>query len=556
MSAQAGPILALALLSAATLVQGEGPKRAATSKQSTLRLGERIYREGILPSGDPVKAVVKGDIEVFGPMMTCESCHMRSGLGSIEGGVYSPPTNGPALFQPLKFIYKGVENPELPPRRPAYTDESLAELLRYGYDPNLREMNDVMPRYELEDPHMALLIAYLHSLSSRESPGVTATSLSLATVVTEGVNPAERDAMLTALTTYVANKNKHAAYFETPGGVRSRRMAEGMFPSRELATRRLSLARWVLKGPPATWRVQLESYYRQHPVFALVGGITTGEWKPVHQFSEDHRLPCLFPLTDFPVISASDWYTVYLSKGYYQEGEGVARYLHALDSKAGGTPILQVVRSSRAGRALSSGFLEAWRDLGHAPPVTVTLKPGDKLTPELLRKSTGGSAAVTLILWDGAAAVPAVEALAALTDKPAMVFLSASYLGKSMRSIGEQARDFTYVAYPHRLPRDPKEKPKGGMGNRQFPPNPTRVDAQIEAIVQVLSMALMNMSGNYYRDNFLDAVDKTMDQEAVVLYERLSFGPGQRYASKGCYIVQLSKGEKPELVRKSDWVIH
>jgi hypothetical protein len=46
-----------------------------------------------------------------------------------------------------------------------------------------------------------------------------------------------------------------------------------------------------------------------------------------------------------------------------------------------------------------------------------------------------------------------------------------------------------------------------------------------------------------------------MDQE-VPLFERLSFGPGQRYASKGCYIVQLSKGEKPGLIKKSDWVIH
>jgi hypothetical protein len=40
------------------------------------------------------------------------------------------------------------------------------------------------------------------------------------------------------------------------------------------------------------------------------------------------------------------------------------------------------------------------------------------------------------------------------------------------------------------------------------------------------------------------------------LYERLSFGPDQHYASKGCYIVQLAHGEKPELVKKSEWVIH
>jgi hypothetical protein len=45
------------------------------------------------------------------------------------------------------------------------------------------------------------------------------------------------------------------------------------------------------------------------------------------------------------------------------------------------------------------------------------------------------------------------------------------------------------------------------------------------------------------------------DQPSAV-YGRLSFGPGQRYAAKGCYIVQLGKGPDPELVKKSDWVIH
>lgn len=40
------------------------------------------------------------------------------------------------------------------------------------------------------------------------------------------------------------------------------------------------------------------------------------------------------------------------------------------------------------------------------------------------------------------------------------------------------------------------------------------------------------------------------------LIKRITFGPGQRYASKRCYIVQISNGPKAELVRKSDWVIH
>ncbi len=39
-------------------------------------------------------------------------------------------------------------------------------------------------------------------------------------------------------------------------------------------------------------------------------------------------------------------------------------------------------------------------------------------------------------------------------------------------------------------------------------------------------------------------------------YEWLSFGPGQRYASKGCYIVQLTPGPNPSVVKKSGWVTH
>jgi hypothetical protein len=75
------------------------------------------------------------------------------------------------------------------------------------------------------------------------------------------------------------------------------------------------------------------------------------------------------------------------------------------------------------------------------------------------------------------------------------------------------------------------------------------------SITQLLTMALLDMKGNYYRDNFFDVISMVPDQPSSI-YGRLSFGPGQRYASKGCYIVQVTKGPNPEIVRKSDWVIH
>lgn len=533
-----------------------------------------MYRQGILPSGEPMQAFVKGDLPVPGTSFSCESCHLRGGLGSIEGGVYTPPTNGTKLFEPLQALYKGTaQDPKyfpLPPLRPAYTDGSLAEAIRSGVVPTGRTLNDVMPRYLLEDEDMALLVSYLKSLSSRFSPGVSDTALRFATVIAEDASPEERDAMLAPLENYVNSKNNLARYYMTQAGGRSRQMAENMLSSKELARRSLSLSRWVLKGAPETWRSQLEEYYRKEPVFALLGGITSGEWKPIHQFSEDHRIPCLFPMTDFPVVSETDWYTMYLSKGYYQEGEGAARYLNGLAESLKGRAVIQVVRDLREGRALSAGFLDTWRELGQPAAVTVTLKTGEAVTGEFLNRVAVGERPAVLILWDGAEALPALEVLAGAAKRPEMVFLSGRYLGKSLGTLPEQIRDFTYLTFPYTFSQFVVKSSSMMGGPLKVPYDvqktlrPTNMMVQdavqktthlTNTLTQLLTMALMDMRGNYYRDNFFDVIGMVADQPSAV-YGRLSFGPGQRYAAKGCYIVQLGKGPDPELVKKSDWVIH
>ena len=529
---------------------------AGLPQAEALRLGERMYREGILPSGEPMQAFVKGDIPVTGTSFTCISCHLRSGLGSIEGGVVTPPTNGKILFQPLKLLYKGYEVPSVPPIRPAYTDESLAEVLQGGIDPSGRVLNEIMPRYHLPEKEMAILIFYLKSLSSEFSPGVLNDTIRFATVISDDVTPQDRDAMIAMLEYYIKLKNNSAIAYKTDP--KQNLMAKSMLQSKETVYKRISLSQWVLKGPPETWRSQLEEYSRREPVFALIGGITTGEWKPVHDFCESNHIPCLFPLTDFPVISETGWYTLYLSKGYYQEGEAAARYLNSKDESLKGKAVVLIVSSSHEGAALASGFQQTWSDLGHQPPVTVILKKGEALSKKLLKQVLDKEKPASIILWVGPEALPALETLATASGKPEIVLVSSSYLKESIWTLNEDIRDITYIAYPFILPQEEAKskvyvpllrEPKLSDSKSQF------ILKRTFPVILAMSQALIEMKGNYYRDNFLDVISMMMDQK-VRLYERLSFGPGQRYASKGCYIVQLTKGPNPELVKRSDWVIH
>jgi hypothetical protein len=567
--------LSLALyvgITAAAAVAGSAEKPGVSSEE-TLRQGERIYRDGLTPSGEPITALVQGDIEVDGTMFSCESCHLRSGLGSFEGGVVTPPTNGKTLYAPydhrpevgeagmgmmgsavkarLASIYLMSRYDKFP-TRPAYTDETLAAALENGVDPTGREFDPVMPRYHLDKPDMALLVAYLKSLSAQPSPGVTATTIRFATVITEEVGQQERDAMLRPLEVYLGARNNQG--LTANNMVRRGRLKNVVDPN----FRELTLARWELKGPAETWRSQLEEYYRKEPVFALLGGITTGEWKPIHDFCEQNRIPCLFPITDFPVVSSTDWYTLYFSKGFYQEGQAAARHIGRTEGISPEATVAQVYPDTPAGRAFATGFREAWSELDRRAPVDRPL-PADADVKAFLRTVTEQDHPAILALWLGAEAWPALEAVASGGNAPKGIYASASLLQDKVLALPETLRDVTYLTYPYALSAPPLVM--GGVVQRGLGPKPPvpitdrRIARKMVSLCSALSLVLQEWESDFYRDYALDLIDGT---DAVVdsPYERLSFGPGQRYASKGCFVVQVTHGADPTVEPRSGWVIH
>jgi len=442
------------------------------------------------------------------------------------------------------------------PKRSAYTDETLADAILGGSNPEGRVFLGVMPRYALGERDMAILIAYLKSLSKDPSPGVTETTVRFATVITEEVSRKERDELLVPLERHIQvynNRRPPQTGYRT--GPRGEIIADPVFPQ-------TSLAVWELKGSPETWRGQLEEYYRKEPVFALLSGISTKGWRPIHEFSEENRIPCLLPITDLPVVSATDWYTLYFSKGFYQEGETAAHHLARTENPVPGRTVVQVYPDTPEGKAFAAGFRDAWSDSGRGSLVDKALPAGTPVTREDLERAAGKERRAVLVLWTGAEAFPALEAAAGKDGVISTIYLSASLLKDGLLTVPETLRDRTYITYPYNL-----AEPGPAM---TYPPPPRRKDplqitdrrvpGKAATLYPVLNELFPSLESNYFRDYMFDIIDASMidwRMPAVApTFERISFGPGQRYASKGCYIVQLSKGDRPELVRKTDWVVH
>ena len=554
---------AAALVVAISAVPSASPAADADAPpdEAAVEIGRKIYREGVNADGEPVKAIVQGDIPVDGTMFTCISCHLRSGLGSLEGTVITLPTNWGYLKRPLVGAdMTAVARERLPGEfrrgefRPAYDDATLARALRVGKDPNGREFDLIMPRYALDATEMAAMIAYLKELSDEHSPGVDDTTLHFVTVIAGNVAQSDQDAMLAVLQALVRDHNSQARHEDE-------RRRRGPFYKQEKwePYRRWQLHPWRVEGDPETWGRQLAALYAEQPVFALIGGIAEGEWRPIHEFCEQRELPSIFPVTDFPVISDSDWYTLYFSKGPYQEGEAVARFLRRAGDPLVDAPLVQIYLDTPAGRALARGLRETRELIGAPAPVDLVLAADQPFEATRLHELVEKHEGAVVALWLGPDQLPALSALAE-EPRPPAVFLSAPLLGDALAGVPEAVRDIALLTHPTAFPEDKAQTRfaiERWLKVRGIPLTSFDVQSNMYFIGWNLAHVIRMMRNEFYRDYFLDILDMMRDQDyACGVYERLSFGPGQRYASKGCYIARLTGGDQPRLEKVSGWVIH
>jgi mono/diheme cytochrome c family protein len=519
----------------------------AAADDPALEAGKRIYASGQLPSGQPLTARVQGDTAATGMQLVCAGCHGRSGLGAGEGQVFTPAITGNVLYKPVEI--RRAQLYGIRTLRPAYTDATLARAIRAGIDAAGRPLDPMMPRYALDDGDMQALIAYLKSLSTEPSPGVSDTDIHFATIVTDGVDPRRRKAVLDVLHAFVDDKNAQTRH-ETS------RAARGPFhmARHNQAYRRWDLHVWDLSGAPDTWTAQIEALYARQPVFAVIGGVGDGSWRPIHDFCARRRVPCLLPNTALPVVAASDtqadYYSLYFSKGLTLEAQIVARHLR--DAEA---PVIQVYRPDEGGMTAASALRQAL-----APGYPLRDKPlatGERVTAASLRALARANPGARFVLWLDARDMPALEGMADEADHVAHIYLSAALVGQRPPSVPPALRDKVYLVDFFDAPMDAARRlhaVRRWLRTKRIEAADEHLQANTLFALTLVAQALKHVGTNFQRDYFLERVEHIFDSMVTpAAYPKLALGPNQRFAAKGAYLVRLrGSGDAPD---RGVWIV-
>ncbi len=577
-------------LGAAVLFTTQSAQAAETL--DLVEQGRRIYHDGILISGARLSGERAERGTVSGSAAACVQCHRRSGMGSVEGDIQVSPITSRFLFgdsdkEKILATMDLRRGKKFNQKHDPYTDEALTLALRGGVNNSGNEMNVTMPRFALGDADLKALNAYLKQLSAQPSPGVTDELIRFATVITPDVEPERKKAMLDMMRVAFAQKNGSTA----PG-------RRHMVTAAEMVLRtehKWDLAVWELQGAPDTWAAQLDQFYKRQPVFALVSGLSNGTWQPVHDFCQRLEVPCWFPSVSLPVLSEAQ-YPLYFSRGVVLEAEVMAHYLR--NTKADQRPqrVVQIYRDNHAGQGAAQALK---RGLAAANVAVEDRVINDE--PESLQKAlTGLKDKDQLMLWLRPADIAALEKIKP-TEKISAYF-STELSGGERAAFPAAWKSAAHLVYPYEMP----EARVGNltyfntwMKSRRLNIVDEPMQSEVYFALNFLSDTMAEMLDNLYRDYLIERAENMLsrresgkaeqearerafvgrtedllrkhgsrtaapgvrpgaisreagNREGTTIYPRLSLAPGQRFASKGAYIVRF---DNDKLVAESDWIV-
>jgi len=527
------------------------PRVAAGADGGDAEAGRMLYQHGQLASGQLLQAQGFGDTEVRGELAACVRCHRRSGFGSYEGGFYIPPITQPYLLggrrlsrdDRFRALFMQAQTAEFRHQvrrirdREPYDMDTLGTVLRSGLDPDGRVLEELMPRYQLDEIDLHNLVAYLRTLSVQISEGVGEQHVELATIVHRDVPEASREALVGTIASFTEWYNTR-----TLGDLQ---LAGHSVYGSSLYTRYSRLYRmhvWEIEGPPQSWREQLEAHYARQPVFALISGITEGPWAEIGAFSDEHGIPTLFPITDLPHVPGPlGGYTVYFNRGMLLESELIATQLDQRNPV-----VVQRVGDSAAEQAAAAHLAKS---LGQEARIH-SVAAADTVI--------GAVAADVLVVWQRDPDPLEVERW--WRDSGAsLVYLPASAvaeMGASASAELRQALRFSWTdalasdAYPERF------RVRAWMNTRGLDYAATDVQFRAWYAMSMFRDSFIHLLDHFHRDFLLEVLEHQIQGSPNPgLYPDMQLAPEQRFASRSGYIVELAPEQPGGVVALSERIV-
>ncbi len=456
--------------------------------------GKRLYREGVSSSDAQLQARVgASDISVPASVLPCASCHGNDGRGRAEGGVRPPSLD----WQRLALAQGERETNSR--RYPAYSDASLARVIRTGIDPAGNRLDPAMPRFELSLADQRNLTAYLKRLADERDPGVEEGVLRLGTLLPESGPLAEAGRVVRAvLEDGIAQLNQQ-------GGLHGRRL--------QLITADPGF------DAPGTARA-LDTLLVQERVFALIAPLAP--WLDSRALAQ----------AGVPLIGATprDGGSAQVFDplpGLPEQLLSVA--LHAREALGLAPDALQVVYAGDDQAAAATALHQRLSQLGMQPP-PVQAFDGQAVTGEgilYLGRAQGFSELAAVLQAQG--------------RQPYLLAASAQVAG-SLPGLPAQWSQRLLLAYPF-VPGDWTAEGRAALAGVQ---QRQGLDAR-QAALQVNTLcawrllveALRQVGRDASREQLVNALEQLHDVNTG-LTPALGFGPGRRQGLTGAHVVAVS----------------
>ena len=232
--------------------------------------GKYIYETGRSRSRRVIMASIQGREPTPGNILPCINCHGADGRGA-EDYVGIAPLNVNWYALALSGVHLHAVRSHGP-----FNELTLARSIIFGKDPDGKDLEKAMPRYDMAREDVEDLIAYLKVMDSQSDPAISGTTLQVGTVLpTEGRHAGLGEAIRKVIEAVFAEVNAN-------GGINNRKLE-------------LAVSGWNDSGNPEIWAAR--DLVNKQPVAALISPYIPNFDAELESLATEKRLPVIGPYT-------------------------------------------------------------------------------------------------------------------------------------------------------------------------------------------------------------------------------------------------------------------